>query len=305
MSTALTADQLQARFGRPGRVRFEAGPGGLVRALVTAREAEAHLSLQGAHVTHYQPRGQAPVLFLSTRSAFAPGKAIRGGVPVVFPWFGARAGDPSAPAHGFARAAAWQMESVDEAADGTVAVTLSLTASEATRAVWPPAFVARYRVAAGATLDLRLEIENASAGPFAFEEALHTYLGVADVRTASISGLAGTTYIDKVDRMARKAEGTAPIRLTAETDRIYLGTRATCVVDDPKGGRRLVVEKAGSDATVVWNPWAEKARALSDLGGDQWPAFVCIETANAADHAVTLAPGARHAMRAVIRAEPR
>jgi glucose-6-phosphate 1-epimerase len=305
MSDALTVDQLEARFGRPGRVRFETGAGGLTRAVVTAPAAEAHVYLHGAHVSHYQPVGQAPVLFLSARSAFAPGKAIRGGVPIIFPWFGARAGDPSAPQHGFARAAAWQVESTESPAAGAAAITLRLEPSAATRAVWPHDVVARYRVTVGDRLDLRLEVENVSAATATFEEALHTYLALGDVRTASISGLAGATYIDKVDRMARKTEGPAPVRLGGETDRVYLGTRAACVVDDPRGGRRLVVEKAGSDATVVWNPWSDKAHAMSDLDGDEWPTFVCVETANAADHAVTLAPGARHELRAVIRAVPR
>jgi glucose-6-phosphate 1-epimerase len=301
MPGALTIDQLQARFGRSGRVRFEPGAGGLARAVVTASESEAHVYLHGAHVTHWQPRGETPVLFLSARSAFAAGKAIRGGVPLIFPWFGARAGDPTAPAHGFARAAAWTLDEVDTPDDGSVMLTLRLDASDATRAVWPHGFAVRYRVAVGPALALTLEVENADAAPFVFEEALHTYLAVGDVRTAAITGLAGTSYIDKVDRMTRRTEGPAPLVLTGETDRVYLGTRATCVVDDPAGGRRLVVEKAGSEATVVWNPWAERARAFADLGDDEWPGFVCIETANAADHAVTLEPGARHVMAAVIR----
>jgi glucose-6-phosphate 1-epimerase len=120
-----------------------------------------------------------------------------------------------------------------------------------------------------------------------------------------VTGLAGTTYVDKTDGMARKHLGPEPLRLTSETDSVYVSTRATCVVDDPAGRRRLVVEKEGSETTVVWNPWATKAKALSDLGAEEWPGMMCIETANAADNRVTLAPGARHRMRATIRAESR
>jgi len=105
--------------------------------------------------------------------------------------------------------------------------------------------------------------------------------------------------------MRRTRQGGEPLRLTGETDRVYPATRAACVVDDTAGGRRLVVDKAGSGTTVVWNPWAAKARAMADLGDEEWLRMLCIETANAADDRVRLAPGARHEMRATIRVLPR
>ena len=304
MATPST-EALQQRFGIPDVVRFEDGPNGLVRVRIAAPAAEAEIYLHGGHVTHYQPQGSRPVLFVSARSRYDAKSAIRGGVPVIFPWFGAKGDDPAAPQHGFVRAAAWDMESVERMAPDAVTLVLRLDASEATRAVWPHRFVLRHRIGVGAALDLSLEVDNGSAEPFVFEEALHTYLAVGNVREASVTGLAGTTYIDKTDGMARKRQGPEPLRLTGETDRVYLSTRATCVLDDPVGRRRLIVEKDGSESTVVWNPWATKARALSDLGAEEWPGMVCIETANAADNRVTLAPGARHRMRATIRTEPR
>jgi glucose-6-phosphate 1-epimerase len=304
MAEAESVEALETRFGRPGLVRFERA-GELFRVVVTAPRAEAHVYLQGAHVTHYQPRGQAPILFLSRRSAFSPGQAIRGGVPLCFPWFGAKAGDGRAPMHGFARTAPWTLTAVEATGDGTVALELRLEPHPATRRLWPHDFVAWHRVVVGSALELGLEVENAGAEPLGYEAALHTYLALGDVRSATLSGLAGTTYIDKTDGQRRKVEGPAPVQLDGETDRVYLGTRAASVVDDPVGGRRLVVEKDGSDVTVVWNPWAEKARAMPDLGDEEWTGFVCVETAQAADHAVTLAPGARHRILSVIRAESR
>ncbi|MGH7322954.1 MAG: D-hexose-6-phosphate mutarotase, partial [Candidatus Rokuibacteriota bacterium] len=294
MSASRSIDALQARFGVADVVRFELDPNRLARAVIATPQAEASLYLQGAHVTQYRPRGQAPVLFLSARSAFVPGKAIRGGVPVIFPWFGPRAGDPTAPMHGFARVAEWDVEAVEVAPDGSATIRLRLDASAAMRAAWPQDFSLRYRVGIGPALALGLEVRNASASAFTFEEALHTYLAVADVRQASLSGLSGTIYIDKTDEMTRKREESRAIRLAEETDRVYLGTRATCALDDPRGGRRLVVDKQGSEVTVIWNPWMAKAATMTDLAPDEWPRFVCIETANAADHAVALAPGARH-----------
>jgi glucose-6-phosphate 1-epimerase len=304
MSAGQSVAELRERFAVPGALAFEAGPGGLLRAVITTPAAEAHVYLQGAHVSHYQPTGADPVLFLSARSRFASGQPIRGGVPLCFPWFAARAGDPAAPAHGFARTAEWSCAAA-ERDGGEVRLAFQLEPSAVTRRWWPHDFVLRYRIRVGESLDLALDVENRSASAFTFEAALHTYLAVADVREASLSGLADVSYLDKTDGMARKRESPGPLRLTGETDRVYLGTEATCVVEDPPAGRRLVVAKGGSTTTVVWNPWAAKARAAPDLGEDEWLRMLCVETANAHDDAVTLAPAARHTLSAAIRSEAR
>jgi glucose-6-phosphate 1-epimerase len=298
-------NKLQGRFGIPGAVRFEAGANGLIRVIVSTPQAEALVYLHGAHVTHYQPRGDRPVLFVSERSRFELGAPIRGGVPIVFPWFGPKTGEPSAPMHGFARLTEWGVESITQSADGSVTIILGFEAGDATHPDWPHAHSLRYRIVIGETLDLALEVRNRSDAAVIFEEALHTYLAVSDVRQVSVAGLAGTRYIDKTDGMKRKVQEAALIQITGETDRVYLGTKATCVVDDPITGRRLVVEKFGSEATVVWNPWIAKAKAMPDFGDDEWPGMLCIESGNMADHAVTLVPGQCHEMRVSIRSEPR
>jgi glucose-6-phosphate 1-epimerase len=281
------------------------GAGGLERARVSGPRADAEVYLQGGHVTRWQPRGaSAPVLFLSARAAYAPGKAIRGGVPLIFPWFGPHATDRTKPMHGFARSRAWRLTAAEPAPEGTVALELALDDDETTRALWPHAFRARYRVTIGDALALALEVVNTSSVPFTFEAALHTYLTVGDIRTASLTGLEDTAYIDKIDAMTRKRLGRDPLRLAGETDRVFLDTRARCVVDDPTLRRRLSVDKTGSASTVVWNPWAVKAAEMADLEPDDWRRMICVETANAADDAVTLAPGARHVMTATLRVEP-
>jgi glucose-6-phosphate 1-epimerase len=300
-----TPDELQARYGIPGAVRFEIGTNRLIRAIIDTPQAEALVYLHGAHVTHYQPRGDRPVLFMSERSRFVPGMPIRGGVPVVFPWFGPKAGEPAGPMHGFARIEEWGVESITQSADGSVTIILGLGARDATHPGWPYACSLRHRVVIGERLDLTLEVGSRSDGQVIFEEALHTYLAVGDVRQISVIGLAGSHYIDKTDGMKRKVQEASPIQIVGETDRVYLGTKATCVVDDPITGRRLVVEKFGSEATVVWNPWIAKAKAMPDFGDDEWPGMLCIESGNIADHAVTLAPGQRHEMQISIRSEPR
>jgi glucose-6-phosphate 1-epimerase len=292
-----TADTLRDRE-IPGIARFEDVPGGLVRLVLTPPAASAHVFLQGGHVTHFQPAGAAPVLFLSKQSAFAPGKPIRGGVPVIFPWFGARSGHPESPAHGFARTLPWELESLTASEGGGATVSLVLRANVETRAHWPHEFLLRHRIVVGTELELTLEVENPGAGPFTFEEALHTYLAVTDARQVEISGLSGCEFIDKVDGFRSKVQDTAPIRFTGETDRVYLRTKAACTLRDQE--RSIEISKQGSDTTVIWNPWIAKAKAMSDFGDDEWMEMACIETANAADNAVTLAPGERKVMRARI-----
>ena len=280
-------------------VRVTTGPGGLARATLTTAHGDAGVCLQGAHVTHWQPRGATPVLFLSTRAEMAPGRPIRGGVPVVFPWFATRAGAPTAPAHGFARTRPWRLDTVEQAGDA-VTLTLLLEADETTRRLWRHDFLLRYRITLASTLTLALEVVNTSSEPWAFENALHTYLAVGDVTAVTVEGLAGASFIDKTDGMRRKRQDEASLRIVAETDRVYVGTRGRCVVDDPVHDRRLVIDKHGSATTVVWNPGAERAAAVPDLGPGEWRHLLCVETANAADDALRLAPGERHEMVATL-----
>jgi len=158
-------------------------------------------------------------------------------------------------------------------------------------------------VTIGAELQMELEIHNDANQKLRYEEALHTYFSVADVSQISISGLEGTTFIDTADGFRRKQMGNDPLRIGKETDQAHLSTTATCVFQDPAGNRRIVVEKSGSESTVVWNPWVEKTKGMSDMAEDDWKKMVCIETANAADNAVELLPGESHKMTALIRIE--
>ncbi|MHA3775512.1 D-hexose-6-phosphate mutarotase [Verrucomicrobiota bacterium sgz303538] len=295
----VTAAELR-NLEMPQIAEFRDGPGGLVFLDIHSSLAKARIFLHGAHVTHFEPTGEPPVLFLSEASHFSEGKPIRGGVPVIFPWFGPRSGFPDAPAHGFARVLPWRVESLSQVPSGEVTMVLILESSEQTRSQWAHDFALRHIITVGSTLSMTLTVENRSQTAFTFEEALHTYLAVEDVRDVSVTGLSQTTYIDKVDGFKRKTQDAGPIRITAETDRIYLNTETSCTVDDPRAGRCILVEKEGSDTTVVWNPWIAKAAAMSDFGNDEWPRMLCIETTNAADNAVTLPPGSTHEMRAVI-----
>jgi glucose-6-phosphate 1-epimerase len=178
-----------------------------------------------------------------------------------------------------------------------------LATSDPTRALFNANFHLRFCATIGSELEMALETTNNGPEPFTFEEALHTYLSVGDVREATISGLEGTLYIDKADGSRRKRLGNEAIRFEKETDQMHLHTSAACIVHDPVWNRRIVIEKSGSASTVVWNPWIEKTLGMSDMAPDSWMQMVCVETANAGVNSVHLAPGAMHKMTATIQAE--
>ena len=262
----------------PGRVRVEESAGGWPLLRIGAEAAEAELHLHGAQVTGYRRRGEEPLLFLSGRAEFAEGKAIRGGVPIVFPWFGGREG---LPAHGTARTARWELEETAELDDGSVLAALRL----------PDAgdLSVTYRVTVGRTLRMELSVLNTGAAPATFESCLHTYFAVGDIRRTALRGLRGAEFIDSLTG-ERHVDGEEEIRVSAETDRLYQGTTAACEIDDEANGRVITVAKSGSRSTVVWNPWVEKSRRMADFGDEEYLRMLCVESGNVADDAVTLAP---------------
>lgn len=299
----MEASTLTKRFDIPKALRFEPGPGGLMRAVISTPAAEADLYLQGAHLANWTPRGQRPVLFVSPKSLFGAGRAIRGGVPIIFPWFGSRSDGKPGPAHGFARTSEWTVEGTRLRDDASVEITFALSGNDATRDLFDAAFRLRFRVTVGSGLEMELETSNDGKQPFTFEEALHTYLAVGDVRQASVSGLENTVFIDKTDGFKRKQQAGEPVRIAKETDQVHLSTRAACRVLDPVWNRSIIIEKSGSDSTVIWNPWIDKSKGMSDMETDGWKQMLCVETANAADNAVLLSPGASHTLAAKIRVE--
>ena len=245
----LKIEQLQQKFGVEGAVRIEAGRGSLPKIVVATDLGSAEIYLFGAQVAQFQPRGAAPVLFLSRSSFFDGRKPIRGGIPLVFPWFGPRADLPESPPHGFARTRDWEIESCDARADGSVRIVLASGGDDATMRLWPHSFSLRFIVIVSRTLDATLEVRNISKGDVRFEDALHTYLAVGDVRSISVEGLDGADYVDRADGEKRKKEQAKVIGLTGETDRLYYSTAMKVMVRDPALKRSIIVEKEHSGAT--------------------------------------------------------
>jgi glucose-6-phosphate 1-epimerase len=298
--TGMTSTELNRQFSIANALRFETASGGLIRAVISTPLAEAEIYQQGAHIAQWTPRGRKPVLFMSSQSFLDSGKPIRGGVPVIFPWFGPRSGDRPGPAHGFVRTVPWAVDSAALLNGGAVEIAFTLAAGDVSRALGFDAFALRFTLAVGSELSMSLDVANQGEGPLVFEEALHTYFAVSGIRGLAVHGLEGTTYIDKTDSFTRKLQSDAPIRIGQETDRVYLNTTAACVISDPAWDRRIVIRKTGSNSAVVWNPWIAKTASLADMAPDDWQGMICVETANVTDNAVTLAPGETHRMTASI-----
>ena len=293
--------QLDEHFGIPGVLTFRATASGLIYADITAPLATATVYLHGAHVAAWQPKGQQPAIFLSRKSDLAPGKPIRGGVPIAFPWFAARHDGKTGPSHGFARIQDWTLAFAALAGDD-LHLTFTLGPSEISRDLGYDHFRLAFQLKIGRTLTMELTVVNDATAPLIFEEALHTYYAVADIHELTVTGLEGVTYLDKNDNFQSKVQHGA-ILITEPTDRVYLNTVSKCVLHDAGNKRRITVAKTGSNTTVVWNPWESGALKLPDLDPTEWHEFIAVETVNAAVNAVTLAPGAKHVMQAHVSIE--
>jgi len=287
------------RFEIPGIAQLVEGNGGLPKVRITSPEAGGEMYLHGAHVTSWKPKGAEEVLFLSSRSKFESGKAIRGGVPICFPWFGGKADDPKAPAHGFVRAKEWQLESIEQAG-GAVTVCMFTESNEDTKRLWPAEFRLIHRATFGSGLSLELEMTNTGSSPLRFEEALHTYHRVGNIKDTRVRGLDAVHYLDKTDSNRKKMQQ-GEIAIASETDSVYLNTGDAIEIEDPVLHRRTRITKQDSRTTVVWNPWVEKSRSFSDFAEDEWMRMICIEASNVSDFAVELAPGQQHKMKAAVR----
>jgi len=286
-------EKLNREHGIAAQVRFEAGPGELVVAQVSNSLGTATIALQGAHVMTWAPRGQRPVIWLSRAAKFAPGKSIRGGVPVCWPWFGPHRTEPKFPGHGFARTVPWDVVDTRTLKDGSTQLTFRIQQNDTTRAQWLHASEALNIVTVGQILDIELATRNTGTAPFTIGDAFHTYFEVSDIRSCRIHGLGNSPYIDKLDSDKKKQQ-LGPVTIGEEVDRIYLDSTSDVLIDDPGMSRRIRIAKHGSRSSVVWNPWTDKAAKMGDFGPDGHLQMVCVESTNAADDVIEIQPGAEH-----------
>lgn len=236
--------------------------------IVSHPRVRAAITLQGAHLLAWQPSGQQPVLWLSEKTPFAVGKAIRGGVPICWPWFGP-AGEP---AHGFARNQSWKLSAHDENEEGVI-LTFVLESNAQTLKLWPHDFtlLARFRIGA------HCEIELEAHGDFTATAALHSYFQITDIAETEVSGL-GNSFVDKVnDSTVGTSEGkqTYPGRI----DRVFTAPEDCSVIHDKAGHRQIEVYHHYQSDVVTWNPGPELSCSMADMANDGYKTMVCVETA--------------------------
>lgn len=244
--------------------------GDLPILVVAHPEVRAAVALQGAQLIAWQPSGEQPVIWLSEKTAWTPGKAIRGGVPICWPWFGP-AGEP---AHGFARTMPWTLSAHDEN-DESVMLTLVLNSNEQTKKYWPHDFTlfARFRFAG------RCEIELEAHGDFEATAALHSYFCVADIAGVEVSGL-GNSFIDKVNNGTEGRSESGKQTYPDRTDRIHTRPEDCSVITDGAGKRALEVHHHYQSDVVTWNPGPALSCSMGDMANEGYKTMVCVETAH-------------------------
>ncbi len=280
--------QLNQDYGLAEQVKFLEGKGGFPYIEVVNDQATALISIYGGQVLAFKPQSAThDLMFVSEAAYHQSGKAIKGGAPICWPWFGPDPEGKGRPSHGFARNRLWEVKSTEALPNGATQVTLGFSDTDDTRALWPYSFALTIEITVGQALDVALVTHNLSDRPFDITQALHTYFTVGDIAQTTVLGLDGTTYIDKVDGQKVKSQS-GPIAIAGEVDRIYQGVPSELVIDDKALSRRICITSAGNQTAVVWNPWVEISAKSGDLTDDAYRHFVCVETTNAADDVITV-----------------
>lgn len=291
----MNSDQLNETFGIEQELRFAEGEGGFIYAEIINSHAKARISIYAGQVLSYQPLKESEdLLFVSEKAYFQPGKAIKGGVPVCWPWFGNDPQDKGRPAHGFVRSSPWQVSESRRIEGGFTRLVLTAPEDEETKAQL------QITIDVGTQLNISLTTTNQGDSPMLLTQALHTYFQVGDIASVGVYGLEGRSYIDKVDGMTAKLQD-EPLRISSEVDRIYTGIEEEVVINDASLGRKIHITAEGSNSVVVWNPWIEKSAHMADFKDDDYLQMICVETANAGPDQVTVPAGESHRLQANYR----
>ncbi|HDM8211627.1 TPA: D-hexose-6-phosphate mutarotase [Vibrio harveyi] len=265
---------------------------------VIHEKATAGIALHGGHVVSFTPAGKEDLIWMSEKAIFDGKAALRGGIPVCWPWFGRIA----APAHGFARTAEWELVEHRENDNGVI-VELALFPTEETHDIWPHMFDARLMVEISDQLKVTLKVTNIDDTEWTFSGALHTYLNVGDIKQAQTTGM-GPEYIDSL-KEGEICQGGDVLQLTDTIDRVYTQPEAQILVKDAVLNRTLSVENQGHNSAVLWNPWATGAQGMGDMADNGYETMLCVEStvhAPSIKQGKTLQPGETHELITVISA---
>ena len=286
--------QLSSQFAIENQLSFEQHDSGFVMLVINNDHAQAKVSLYGAHVLAFKPHDQDEDLFFcSNKAIFNDGIAIRAGIPICWPWFGADKSGRDLAAHGFARNINWQVSATESLADGSTKIVLELNDTEDSRAVWPHAFNLQLELVIGQNLDIKLTTHNTGDSEFTISQALHSYFNASDIEKIEVVGLSGVHYLDKLRDFA-SFQQSGEITISQEVDRVYIDAPKQLIVKDAGFDRTLTITNSGSQTAVVWNPWIESSQGMADMQDNGYRRFICVETANTANDCITLSAGESH-----------
>jgi len=289
----MNPDEL-GRYVIDGELQFSESGHGFIFAEINNARAHATISTYSGQVLSFRPKdSQDDLLFISDKAYYEDGKAIKGGIPVCWPWFGADPENPDRPAHGFVRNRQWQVTGSESLSDGSTKIVMSMTDNDATRALWPHPFRLDIEITVGDSLKVELVTHNTGNDSVTISQALHTYFRVGDIRKVSVLGLDGIQYLDKTNDSARMTQS-GPVTVCGEVDRIYIDVTGDLTIDDSSLGRKIIIASSGCSTAVVWNPWVGIAASMADLDDDDYQRMLCVETANAGPDKVEIAAGEAH-----------
>lgn len=290
----MTLQQLNRDFGIAGALEFISGAGELPMIKIETPLATALVSLHGAQVLSFQPTSaEHDFLFLSDKANYQQGKAIRGGIPICWPWFSRAKPRPQLPNHGFARTAMWQITETARI-DDVIQFQLSLQDNTETREMWHHGFNLTLEITISDQLQLSFTTENTGSETFQFSQAMHTYFAVGDIEQVSVIGLEDVNYIDTVAGANTEHKQTDAIQIAEEVDRVYTDFSDNMQLQDKALNRGINITSSGSQTTVVWNPWQALSTEMQDLNDNAYQRFICVETVNTGEDVITLVPTESH-----------
>ena len=269
----------------------------LLKLIITNEHCEAEIYLHGGHLTHYQPKGEKALIFNAKESKITPPKSVHAGIPICWPWFGPHPSDQDKPQHGFARDSVWEIKSTKRLPSQETEIILTLQDSPYSRILFDFSFELELTFRLGTACSVSLKTINTDKKSFTITQALHSYFAISDLRNIKIEGVRETPFIDYTDEKREKTESLA-LSIDRETNRVYIPTVKSCIIHDSGLKRKIVVTKEGSNSTTIWNPWRENK--IHDLPDESYRRFVCIESTNALEDKVILAPDKTHTITQII-----
>ncbi len=298
----MTVEALNQQYAIKDVAHFLQEKDGLIFLSINNSFASARITLYGAQIISYKPFGTQDVLWVSDNATFKEGKAIRGGIPICFPWFGPHNTDNTKPQHGFARTSNWQVLAVQQLADGATDIQFMLEQSEKTLNLWPFPFKAVINFIVGNTLQVIFSVTNTGTTSLEYSDALHTYFNISDIAAIELDGFDNAPYYEAFgDELLQQKKTT--LHPGIENNRRYIQHTGKAVITDPGFNRKIVIKKTGSKVTVVWNPGPITSKKFSDMSPEGYKNFICVEPANAYPgiDMVNVAPGGDFSLSTTIK----